>query len=163
VRNRSASGIIVILLSVLLAAGCKIFFSEPVQPAKVKISDGRQLDSNWLEIVPPVPLKTVGKIHFVGLKLPNIKGWADEKQQKLRLTDGSEIKIEVELIDENDRPTTLFPNGFGSGYVEFGMRTDDREKPEKSFFPIGAKFEKIRLRSDRPVTAEEIVWAEFEF
>ncbi len=91
-----------------------------------------------------------------------MKGWADEKQQKLRLTDGSEIKVEVELIDEKGGSTALFPNGFAE-YVEFGKRAGNREKAEESYFQIGAKFNKIRLRSDKPVNAEEILWTEFEF
>jgi len=102
--NFSRYGSIIVLLPLILTAitgaGCKTFFSEPKPPARIKIADSKQLDQDWLEITPPSPLKATAKIHTVGLKLKNIKGWADENQQKLRLTDGSEIKIEIELIDE---------------------------------------------------------------
>lgn len=163
--NFLSSGFIIILLLVLTAiigAGCKTFFSEPKPPARIKIADNRQLDQNWLEIVPPAPLEATAKIHFVGLKLQNIKGWADENKQKLRLTDGGEITIEIELIDDKGGATRLFPNGFAE-YVEFGKRTENKEKPEESYFQTGQKFNKLRLRSDKPVKTEEIVWTEFEF
>jgi len=154
--------ILSVVLLVIIGTGCKSFFSEPKMPEKIKIAEKKQLNETWLEIVPQTPLETTTKIHFIGLKLKNIKSWADENKQKLLLTDGSEIKIEVELIDENGRSTSLFPNGF-SELVEFGKRVENKEKPEESYFQTGTKFNKIRLRSDRPIEVEEIVWMEFEF
>ena len=163
--NFLSSGLVIILLLILTAiigAGCKTFFSERKPPAKIKIAENKDLNQNWTEIVPPTPMEATAKIHVVALKLPNVKGWADENKQKLRLADGSELKIEVELIDETGGSTVLFPNGFGE-YVEFGKRAVNKEKPEESYFRTGQKFNKIRLRSDKPVRAEEIIWTEFEF
>lgn len=163
--NFFSGGLIIILLLVLTAiigAGCKSFFSEPKPPVKVKIAENKELNQNWSEIVLTPPIEATAKIHVVALKLQNVKGWADENKQKLRLADGSELKIEIELIDETGGSTVLFPNGFGE-YVEFGKRAVNREKPEESYFQTGQKFNKIRLRSDKPVRAEEIIWKEFEF
>jgi hypothetical protein len=163
--NFSTSGLIIILLLILTAligAGCKTFFSDPKPPAKVKVAEERQLNEQWLEIVPPGLLEASAKIHFVALKLPNVKDWADEKKERLRLADGSDVKIEIELTDEKGGSTLLFPNGFGE-YVEFGKRTVNKEKPEEAYFKTGERFSKIRLRSDKPIRAEEIIWTEFEF
>lgn len=163
--NFYASGLIIIsllILTAIIGVGCKTFFSEAKPPAKVKIADNKQLNPNWSEITPQSPLEATAKIHFVALKLQNVKGWADENKQKLRLTDGSELTIEIELIDEKGGATVLFPNGFGE-YVEFGKRAENRENPEESYFQNGKKFNKIRLRSDKSVIAEEILWTEFEF
>lgn len=163
--NFPSSGLIIILLLILAAitgAGCKTFFSNPKPPAKVKVGEGQQLNQEWLEIVSPNPLEAAAKIHFVALKLPNVKGWADEKKERLRLTDGSDVKIEIELIDEKGGSTVLYPNGFGE-YVEFGKRAVNKENPDEAYFKAGERFNKIRLRSDKPVKAEEIFWTEFEF
>jgi len=158
-------GLIILLLLILTAiigAGCKTFFSEKKPPVRVKIAENRQLTENWSEITPPAPLEATAKIHVLALKIRNVKGWADENKQQLRLTDGSEVTIDLELVDEKGGATRLFPNGFGE-YVEFGKRAENRAKPEDAYFQKGQKLSKIRLRSDKPVTAEEIIWSEFEF
>ena len=160
-----SGGLIILLLLILTAiigTGCKALFNEAKPPAKVKIADNKQLNQNWQEIIPPAPLEATAKIHVVALKIKNVKGWADEDKRKLRLADGSDVTIEVELIDDKGSATPLFPNGFGE-YVEFGKRAVNKEKPEEYYFQKGQKFSKIRLRTDKPVTAEEIIWMEFEF
>ncbi len=163
--NFYASCLVIISLLILTAiagAGCKTFFSERKPPVKVKIAENKQIDQNWSEITPQTPLEATAKIHVVALKLENVKGWADENKQKIRLTDGTEITMEIELLDEKGGVTVLFPNGFGE-YAEFGKRAKNREKPEESYFQSGEKFNRIRLRSDKPVIAKEILWTEFEF
>lgn len=154
--------LLLLILTVIIGTSCKTFFSERKAPAKIKIAADRELNQNWQEIIPPAPLVATAKIHVVAMKLRGVTGWADGKEQKLRLTDGSEVTVEIELIDEKGVATALFPNGFGE-YVEFGKRAKNRENPEEAYFRIGNKFDKIRLRSDKPVRAEEILWTEFEF
>jgi hypothetical protein len=164
--NFPASSLIIVLLLVsasLFGAGCKTFFSEATPPAIIKIAGDVRLNQNWREIALPAPLEARAKIHLIALKLPGAKGWADENKRKIRLADEGEATIEVELIDEKGIATPLFPNGFGNGFVEFGKRAENKEKPEESYFQAGQKFSRIRLRTDRTVTAEEIVWTEFEF
>ena len=163
--NFFSSSLVILLLLILTAvagAGCRTFFSERKPPAKIKIAADRELNQNWQEIVPSAPLEATAKIHVVAMKLRGVTGWADEKQEKLRLTDGSEATVEIELIDENGVATALFPNGFGE-YVEFGKRAKNKENTDEAYFQIGSKFTKIRLRSDKPIKAEEILWTEFEF
>jgi hypothetical protein len=154
--------IIICLLIIFVFAGCKAIFSDRKPPEKIKIADKTQLNENWVEITPSPPLTAIAKIHFIGLKLKNVKGWADESERKILFNDGRVINIEVELIDENDRSTFLFPNGFAE-LVEFGKRVENKKNTDESFFRKGEKFNKIRLRSDKPIEAEEIVWMEFEY
>jgi hypothetical protein len=151
-----------LLLAALLSVGCKIFFSKQETPKLRKVAERVELGPNWLEIIPQPPLAATAKIQYIGLKAENIKGWADETKQKLVLADGKQINIEVELIDEKDNSTFLFPNGLGE-FVEFGKRAQNRENTEEAYFEIGTKFKKIRLRSNVPISAGEIIWAEFEF
>ena len=129
--NFSSSGLIILLLLILTAAagaGCKTFFSERKPPAKIKVAADREIDQNWQEIVPPAPLEATAKIHVLAMKLRGATGWADDKQEKLRLADGSEATVEVELIDETGGATALFPNArialsdaFGSVGLGLGL------------------------------------------
>jgi hypothetical protein len=164
--NLLPNGFIILLLLILTAAGggagCKTFFPEKKPPVKIKIANDREINQNWQEITPPEPLKATAKMHVVALKLRDAAGWTDEKERRIRFKDGSETKIEIELIDEKGGVTTLFPNGFGE-YVEFGKRAENKENPDEAYFQIGSRFTKIRLRSERSVKADEILWTEFEF
>lgn len=151
-----------LFFTALSGAGCRTLFRDAEPAAKIKIAARTELNQNWTEIAPPAPLAATGKIHFVALKLNNAQGWADGNKQKIRFADGSDVEIEIELIDEKGGATALFPNGFGE-FVEFGKRAADRETPGEAYFQTGQRFSRLRLRSDKPVTAEEIVWTEFEF
>lgn len=94
--------------------------------------------------------------------MPGAKGWADDARKKVRFEDGREIRIDVVLVEENGTETKLYPNGFAE-LVEFGKRAENRENIEDADFQKGVRFTKIRLRSDKPVEIEEVVWMEFEF
>lgn len=128
-----------------------------------KIADKTDLSADWLEISPVPSLEVTDKIYFIGLKIKDLKGWADKENTTLELNDGSRLKIEVELTDEKGNQIKLFSNGIADAFVEFGKRAQNKENIEESYFQKGEKFNKVRIRSDKPVTTEEIVWARFEF
>lgn len=148
------------MLMSILSIGCGTFLSDR-KPPKVEIARHKQLTSSWLELDMEPPLKTTSNIHLIGLKLKDVKGWADEDHKKIRLADGSDLQIDVELIDVNGNPIPLFVNGIGE-YVEFGKRSWKKDSQEPDF-QLGETFNKVRLRSSKPVDVEEIVWIEFEF
>lgn len=151
---------IAVFLTIVVAAGCRVFTSRKA-PEKKVIAENVELNKEWLEITPKQTLNATTRIHFVGLKLPNISGYADDKQTKLKLVDGSEVSIEIELIDNGGVSSRLFPNGIGE-YVDFGKRTVN-DVPSSSYFHPGEQFTKMRLRSNKSLTVDEIVWREFEF
>lgn len=148
------------MLTNILSIGCGTFFSER-KPPKVEIARHKQLTDSWLELDTAPPLKTTANIHLIGLKMQGVKGWADEDHTKIRLADSSDLQIDVELIDVNGNAVPLFVNGIGQ-YVEFGKRSLKKDSREPDF-QIGETFNKVRLRSSKPVDVEEIVWMEFEF
>ena len=154
-------GLLLILIAIF-GVGCKTFFSNPKPLEKIKIADSVQLNQNWLELKLEKPLEVTDKHQIVGLKINNVKKWANDKQTKLLLADESQLLIEIELIDENENSTFLSPNGF-TDYIEFGKRTKDFDNVENANFIIGTKFQKIRLRSDKNIVIEEIIWTEFRF
>lgn len=153
---------ILILIIVVIAIGCHSFFSNPSPPTQRKIAENIPINTQWTQIKPEPPLKSVNKIQFIGLKIDNIKGWKDSNQEKLLLEDGAELMIEIRLIDEKGKVTTLFPNGIGE-FIEFGKRAEDKSKIEDAYFEIGENFNEIRLRSDKQIFVKEIIWSEFKF
>lgn len=153
---------LILIFTALLGIGCKSFFSSKTEQKKPKVAENVHLNQNWTEIVPQTSFKATAKNQNLQLKISNVKGWADKDQKNLLLTNGSNVKVEIELIGENNRTTILLPNGFGE-YVEFGKRAENKENVEESQFQIGETFNKIRLRSDTPIEVSEIIWSEFEF
>jgi hypothetical protein len=153
---------ILLLIIVVISIGCHSFFSNPSPPTQRKIAENVQINTQWTQIKPEPPLKTVNKIQFIGLKIDNIKTWKDENQEKLLLENGTELTIDIQLIDAEGKITTLFPNGLGE-FIEFGKRTEDKSKIEDAYFEIGENFTEIRLRSDKQILTKEIIWSEFRF
>jgi hypothetical protein len=153
---------ILILITIVIAVGCRSFFSNPSPPAQRKIAGNVKINSEWEKIIPDTSLEAVNKIQFIGLKIDNLKGWKDSEQEQLLLNDGTELTIEVQLIDEKGQITNLYPNGI-SEFAEFGKRTKDKTRIEDSYFQVGEKFKEIRIRSDKQILVKEIVWSEFKF
>lgn len=148
------------MIAALFGVGCKVFFGERPTSKVRKIANNTSIDSNWIEITPQPPIEAQAKIHYIGLKLDNIKGWKDESHETLQLNNGDELKIEIELVDKEENITSLLPNGIGE-FIEFGKRTKNKENLEDAYFQTGTNFYKIRLRSNKQILVNEMVWGEF--
>lgn len=151
-----------IWICTIFGLACNSLSSKQSSDNVRKIADKTTLNENWLEISPVPPLEATDRIFFISLKIKDVKARAGKENTVLELNNGDILTIEVELIDENGQPVKLFLNGIGE-FVEFGKRSENKENIEDSYFQKGAKFNKLRVRSNKPVTAEEIVWAKFEF
>lgn len=145
----------------MLGAGCGVIFSDRKPTPKLKIALNKRLHSEWTVLVPDPPLTTTADIHLIGLKLKGVQGWADEDHKIIRLKDGSDIQIEVDMVDDKGISTRLYPNGIGE-YLEFGKRSEIKGARGPDFQP-GETFNKIMFRSSKPIDVEEVVWMEFEF
>lgn len=154
---------ILLIFILIIGFGCRSFFSDRTPPKSRQIAGQTRIGPDWIELTPDDPLVATGRIQLIGLKMPNIIERGGEAGEKLRSADGSEFLLEVELIGEDGRATSLFPNGIGAEFIEFGKRTPDKENIDGAYFQIGEKFNRIRVRSSKEVSAAEIVWMEFEF
>lgn len=150
----------------LLEVGCKNFVADNLNTKQMsnlrKISGDVRLGGGWIEITPQPPLEVREKIQFVGLKLENVKGITGDNNQKILLKDGSQLSVDVEIVDEKGNITVLYPNGKAE-FVEFGKRTKNRENPEEALFSEDEIFTKVRIRCDKPIAVKEIVWIDFAF
>jgi hypothetical protein len=151
-----------LVLTAIVFLGYRLF-SNKIPKAR-QFAEKIELDSTWKEINVNPPLEAKTEIQVVGLKIENVKGRVSNGTEKLLLQDGSEILIEVQLIDENNQSFDLYPVGIGK-YVEFGLKAKGQNKNGKAVgetaFRLGSQFPKIKIRSDKKVFVETAVWDDY--
>jgi hypothetical protein len=142
-----------------LLSGGRTVFNE--LPDKREIHGAIELGTEWVEINPKPPMESSQQVQYVGLKLDNVKDWDEKDKKKLLLTDGSVLSIEVELSDERGNKYSLVPNRIGK-YVEFGKDKSDiplsAPPSNEPDFPQDRVYTKVRIRSERPVKCEQVIW-----
>jgi hypothetical protein len=157
--NRILAGIVFMLL--LFGIGCQSLFKEPKGGSVQKISNKINLGSDWVEFSPQPPIEATKSLCYIGLKISNVKGWGDANNETIALTDGSQLKIEIELINEKGQSTFLFPVGLAE-FVEFGKRAKNRDNIQDAYFIKGEKFSKIRIKANQSLIVDEVIWSELE-
>jgi hypothetical protein len=152
------------LLIVTFFNGCEI--SSTKQPQE--ISGPIRIDSEWKEIVPSTPLKSIKTIQYVSLRMPESvwrnADWdeSDPKRQTLKYGDGQRGKIEAILFDDKGESYELQINGKGGGFDlgrKVPARNPDVAPSNKPVFPTDRLYTKLKIRSDIPLNLEKIEWS----
>jgi hypothetical protein len=133
-----------------------------LQPAETVLSGNIIVNSEWIELVPKEPLVATTALHIIGLSVKNVKTWSNDTRISLKLDDDSELSFDIELVGENGEITKLYPNSIAK-FIEFGKRTFDKTKIDDAYFKNGEKFSKVRIRSNKQVSVEQVIWAKFDF
>lgn len=150
-----------VLMFLLLGIACQKLPQGQNEGGVRKISNKISLGSEWVEFTPQPPIEAGKNLCYIGLKISNVKGWGDANNETIALTDGSQLKIEIELINEKNQSTFLFPVGLAE-FVEFGKHAKNRDNIQDAYFIKGEKFSKIRLKTNQPLIVDEVIWSELE-
>jgi hypothetical protein len=133
-------------------------------PETREIHRSVEFGTDWTEITPQPPMKSSQPFSYIGLKLETVKDWAKNDKKKLLLTDGSPILIEVELSDDQGNKYLLVPNRIGK-YIEFGKDKSNiplsAPPSNESDFPPDRLYTKVRIRSERPINCEQVIWGNY--
>ena len=112
--------------------------------------------SEWLEIAPKSQLKVERQRHMVALELDeSIR--TENEGSGLVLPDGSVVRPQVELIDEDDEtyelnvPSLFVSASKGQTLAYFSARD----------LPKNKSYIKVRIRSDKPVRCKRIFWRNY--
>jgi len=110
--------------------------------------------ADWLEIVPPSPLRVVEIEQSIRLQ---VGGIADMTlSDSLILDDGRTISITAEVIDDQGTRYPLTLGGISGGKHAYFYRAGDY--PPGPDFQVNRKIVRLRVRSDAPLEVEEIRW-----
>jgi hypothetical protein len=126
------------------------------------VAENVTVNQKWLEITLTEPLVAKDKLYILGLELKNVKNLLDNNSSTLKLIDGTNLQLEVELVNSKNETTKLYPTGI-TGFVEFGKKTFDQSKIEDAYFKPGEEFSKIRIRCDKEISLDKIIWTKFDF
>lgn len=138
----------------------KLFFT-PDYP----ISGSVDIGSQWLEIIPPKPLKSIVKNHFVSVEMTGVDIFAsiegDSNNKTLVMKDGRKGKIEAFLFDDKGQDYELKIIGSGRG-INLGRALAPRDAnqlpSEEPDFPYERVYTKLKIRSEVPIYCEKIEW-----
>ncbi len=170
VNKQSGISIILMLMSVILLAGCGyVYRSGFVRVPRQPISGPVEIGPEWIELIPPSPLIPYGAYQsvLIGIEGYDSLNYVDDvtKGDVLNFTDGRKSKIEAFVYDDKDEPYELQITGTGGegGGVRFGRKwtTDIVEgRPESILpqFPIDRTYMKLRIRSSMPIKCDRILW-----
>lgn len=112
-----------------------------------EISGPTTISSEWREIVPRQPIRVERQIQYMTLDVadpfePVYDKWS------LRLGDGSVVKPEVQLVDENGNVYNLTSPALDNKGIAF----------RNSDLPKDRVYRSVRIRSDKPIRLTRIYW-----
>lgn len=105
------------------------------------------ISSEWLEIVPKKPLRVERQIQYMILDVTD-SFEPDYDQWSLRLQDGSIVKPEVQLVDEDGNTYNLTSPALDRKGI--GLRNSE--------LPRDRAYRAVRIRSNKPIKLSRIYW-----
>ncbi|MFT7288128.1 MAG: hypothetical protein ACI87W_002243 [Halieaceae bacterium] len=135
------------VLVLIAASACNPVVEQPV-------SGPITLGTEWIEIVPPKPLKVTKNEQAIRIELP---GSADmQLQNTIELSDGRRLQIEAEVVDDQGTTYDLALGGVAATKHAFFYRAGDY--PAGPDYPVDRTIVKLRLRSNASADVDEIRW-----
>jgi hypothetical protein len=126
-----------------------------------QIADSLTLSSDWREIKPEKPLEIERQVQYLYVHtaetfpINSTSGF-----REIRLADGSTVRIEAELIDEQGRSYPLEPSSFSLADrtrtdIGSGVGFNYRDLPRDRAYSV------VRLRSNKPIQLSKVIWRNY--
>lgn len=144
-----------------VTGGCVIYeMYESSSPAYQPISGAVEIGTDWVEITPPTPLKSVQSQQYVSVEMKGADMW-EEDLKTVKYKDGRKGKIEAFLFDEKGQSYELEIGGISGGVNlarKLPPRTPDAPPRVEPDFPRDRLYTRLRIRSEVPIRSEKIEW-----
>lgn len=148
-------------LLALAANGCGIFeVFQSLTPTYQAISGPVEIGTEWVEITPPAPLKSVQSQQYVSVTMKGADTW-EQDLKTVKYKDGRKGKIEAFLFDEKGQSYELEIGGIGGGVDlarKLPPRTPDSPPRVGPDFPHDRAYTRLRIRSEVAFRSEKIEW-----
>ena len=149
----SPNKIILLLFLILSVAGSSCSIDRKFNPAlEREVAGSVRLSSDWLEIAPKEPLKPEREIHEVIVFFPN--PYMINSQGGQQSPTGIVAIPEIQLVDQSGKVFNLAVSSQGETAIGYSFRDESHQE----VLPKDRTYRAIRLRSDKPVDVERIVW-----
>lgn len=162
--NRTKKLFVCILLTASLTcvvSGCLAYdIYEFLDPTIQPISGAVDVSNEWVNIVPPEPLKSIQVRQEIYLEIPGVSTWSVEDGKTVEYEDGRSGKIEGTLYDDQGQSYELAISGKSGGlYLSYKLPPITHDSaPVSTRFPRDRSYSKLRVRSDVPVSLSKIEW-----
>jgi len=112
------------------------------------------ISSDWVEITLERPLEAERQIQYLIIDIttpykPDYQSWG------LRLSDGSVVTPQIQLVDEQGNVYDLTHNALDEKSIGFSKRDPVSHAID---LPKGRKYPKVRIRCDKPIHCSRIYW-----
>lgn len=125
-----------------------------------QVAENVQITSEWLEIRPETALETTKKVQNIELL---IEGYENDIHKNdcgnIQLEDGTYIKPEVEIVDENGKTYQLRDGQRGGNLIGF---SPNKKIHGTHSFPKDVTYKTIRIRSDKPFLCKGVYWTDYD-
>ncbi len=168
-KNAYIAVFVILLLIGLFAAGFYAVFVYSVKAInesvrsmhrKQTVAENVQVTTEWTEITSEQLLEPTKRVQKVQLLIKNYK---DDIQNpdygNITLSDGTKVKPEIEIIDENGKVYKLKEGSRNGDLIGFSVDEKSHGSPS---FPKDVKYKTIRIRSDEPFQSEKIIWYDYD-
>ena len=166
-KSKSYKSTFILVIFTIVLGGCDFYYKNMpfVSVPPQTISGPVTIDSNWVEIIPPEPLRVVAHDPWITLGYLEYSnnGFSDrETEDSLNLADGRKTKIEGFLFDDKGESYELQLFGVGSG-IQIGRKmkieiVNGKSKNIVLNFPSDRTYTKLRIRSEIPLACDKIEW-----
>lgn len=152
----------------IICGGCDFYYrnmpfvSIPTQTISGPITIG----SEWIEIIPPEPLRPIVNYQWISLGFygENKGDFTDQNQKDtaLILQDGRKNRIEAFLFDDKGESYELQIVGRGGGII-LRRKGEVREENGRFYyssvnFPTDRVYTKLKIKSEIPLACDKIEW-----
>ena len=137
----------------------RLFFHETLK--NVVLANDVQITSEWKEVGTPNELKVDKKYNYISLQIaPPLEAYTvggGSTKSGIKIPSGEVVNPEIRIIDVEGKEYPLFYSGHrGGGAFEFVNYEFEGN------LPIDKKYQKVKLRSDVPLTIKKIFWSGFD-
>lgn len=159
--------IFIFVICAAVLSGCDFYYKNmpfvPIPPQK--ISGAVEIGPEWIEIVPPQPLRPIVHDPWITLGfLGYSKGDYNDREteESLNLADGRKTKIEAFLFDDKGDSYELQLSGVGGGII-LGRKMKveiigGKQENTVLNFPSDRVYTKLKIRSEIPLACDKIEW-----
>ena len=156
------TALIVILGGLVIAAvlvfvgNAYIKYSLRAMHRRETLAENVRVNSDWQEIRFEEPLKGEKQVQKVMLSIDGYEhNLHDNDFGKIRLTDGTFVNPEIQIVDENDKIYQLRDGTRLGNSVGF---SPDQEIHGTYEFPRDVAYKSVKIRSDKPFQCSRIYW-----
>lgn len=126
-------------------------------PSDIILAKNANVTPEWTEIDVKPAVRAEHRYQSISLTIANI-AWEAKLDGMIHLEDGTMLRPELELIDENGSVQPLTLSGFTRKY---GVAANYRATEGTLGFAKDRKFVKLRIKSDIPF-ASKIAWKDYD-